>query len=77
MAYAAIAAALHEINFQGDAVIELAQESDFKPTRPLRESLKMSREFVRRVFRYTAEGGSQTLTLDESFAFCTFEWALT
>ena len=52
MDYAAIAAALREINFQGDAIIELAHESDFKPTRPLRESLKMSREFVRRVFQY-------------------------
>jgi sugar phosphate isomerase/epimerase len=52
MNYAAIATALREINFQGDAIIELAHESDFKPTRPLRESLKMSREFVRRVFRY-------------------------
>lgn len=52
MDYAAIATALREINFQGDAIIELAHESDFKPTRPLRESLKMSREFVRRVLGY-------------------------
>lgn len=52
MDYAAIAKALREINFQGDAIIELAHESDFKPTRPLRESLKMSREFVRRVLGY-------------------------
>jgi sugar phosphate isomerase/epimerase len=52
MDYVAIATALREIHFQGDAIIELAHESDFKPTRPLRESLKMSREFVRRVFRY-------------------------
>lgn len=52
MDYAAIAAALREINFAGDAVIELAHERGFKPTRPLRESLKMSREFVRKVLGY-------------------------
>ena len=50
MDYAAIAAALHETGFAGDAIIELAHERDFQPTRPLRESLKISREFVRRVF---------------------------
>ena len=33
-------------------VIELAHERDFQPTRPLRESLKMSREFVRKVLGY-------------------------
>jgi sugar phosphate isomerase/epimerase len=49
MDYAAIAAALREINFAGDAIVELAHERDFKPTRPLRESLKISREFVRKV----------------------------
>jgi len=52
MDYPAIAAALREINFSGDAVIELAHERDFKPTRPLRESLKMSREFVRKTLGY-------------------------
>jgi len=52
MDYAAIAKALREVNFQGPAVIELAHERDFKPTRPLRESFKMSREFVRRVLGY-------------------------
>jgi len=52
MDYVAIAAALREINFAGHAVIELAHERDFKPTRPLRESLKMSREFVRKVMGY-------------------------
>jgi sugar phosphate isomerase/epimerase len=50
--FAAIAAALRQIHFRGHAVIELAHESDFKPTRPLRESLKMSRDFVRRVLGY-------------------------
>ena len=42
----AIGKALHDIQFSGHAVIELAHESSFHPTRPLRESLKMSREFV-------------------------------
>jgi sugar phosphate isomerase/epimerase len=52
MDYAGIAAALREINFAGHAIIELAHERDFKPTRPLRESLKMSREFVRKTLGY-------------------------
>jgi sugar phosphate isomerase/epimerase len=50
MDYAAIAAALQETGFSGDAIIELAHERDFQLTRPLRDSLKISREFVRRVF---------------------------
>jgi sugar phosphate isomerase/epimerase len=50
--YVAIGEALHEISFRGHAVIELAHERDFKPTRPLRESLKISREFVRKVLGY-------------------------
>jgi len=52
MDYVAIAKALHEIPFRGDAIIELAHERDSKPTRPLRESLKLSREFVRTVLGY-------------------------
>ena len=32
---------------RGHAMIELAHEAGFKPTRPLRESLKMSREYVK------------------------------
>jgi sugar phosphate isomerase/epimerase len=52
MDYRGIGQALHEIAFQGHAVIELAHERDFKPTRPLRESLKISREFVRGVLGY-------------------------
>ena len=52
MDHAAIAKALGEIGFAGHAVIELAHEGNFKPTRPLRESLKISREFVRRVLGY-------------------------
>ncbi len=52
MDYAAIAESLRAIEFQGDAVIELAHEGDFKPTRPLRDSLKLSRAFVRRVLGF-------------------------
>ncbi len=52
MDYRAIAQALRQINFAGAAVIELAHERNFKPTRPLRESLKISRQFVRRVMGY-------------------------
>ncbi|MEI7728368.1 MAG: sugar phosphate isomerase/epimerase [Verrucomicrobiota bacterium] len=52
MDYAGISAALREIHFRGDAIIELAHERDFKPTRPLRESLKISREFVRNTLGY-------------------------
>jgi sugar phosphate isomerase/epimerase len=50
MDYVAIGKALHDVGFCGPAVIELAHE--LKPTRPLRESLKMSREFVRRTMGY-------------------------
>jgi sugar phosphate isomerase/epimerase len=50
--YAAIGRALRELNFAGDLVIELAHPGGFHPTRPLRESLKMSREYVRRVMGY-------------------------
>jgi sugar phosphate isomerase/epimerase len=50
--FAAVRAALEEIGFAGDAVIELAHEADFEPTRPIRESLKMSREFVREALGY-------------------------
>ena len=50
--YVAIGKALHAIHFSGDAVIELAHEQGFKLTRPLRESLKMSRDFVRKTLGY-------------------------
>lgn len=50
--FAAIRAALEEIDFRGDAVIELAHEADFQPTRPIRESLKISRDFVRETLGY-------------------------
>jgi len=52
MDFPAIAAALREVEFSGDAIIELAHEKDFTPTRPLRESVKLSRAFVRRVLGY-------------------------
>jgi sugar phosphate isomerase/epimerase len=45
--FAAIAGALREVRFQGIACIELAWEGDFQPTRPLRETLKLSREHIR------------------------------
>ena len=38
---------LDSIDFDGDLVIELAHEGDFVPTRPIKESLKMSREYMR------------------------------
>jgi sugar phosphate isomerase/epimerase len=47
-----IAEALREIRFRGDAIIELAHESHFVPTRPLRESLRLSRVFVRATLGY-------------------------
>lgn len=43
-----IADVLKEINFEGDAIIELAHENGFVRTRPLKESLKMSRDFIRK-----------------------------
>jgi sugar phosphate isomerase/epimerase len=50
--FAAIGRALRDINFTGLAVIELAHERGFHPTRPLRESLKLSRECVRKTMGY-------------------------
>jgi len=52
MDYVAIGNALREIGFSGEAVVELAHEKDFHLTRPLRESLKMSREYVRQTLGY-------------------------
>ena len=52
MDYVAIGNALRRVNFAGDAMIELAFESDFEPTRPLRETLRMSREYVRRTLGF-------------------------
>lgn len=52
MDYVAIGEALREIGFAGDAVLELAHEADFEPTRPLRESLRMSRDYVRKTLGF-------------------------
>jgi sugar phosphate isomerase/epimerase len=43
---------LQSIDFSGDLVIELAHEVDFTPTRPIKESLKMSREYLKKVMGY-------------------------
>jgi len=52
MDYVAIGRALRDVSFSGDAVIELAHERNFKRTRPLRDSLKQSRQFVRKTLGY-------------------------
>jgi sugar phosphate isomerase/epimerase len=52
MDYAAIGRVLREIGFAGDAVVELAHERDFVPTRPIRESLRISRAYVRTTLGY-------------------------
>jgi sugar phosphate isomerase/epimerase len=52
MDYRAIGKALREARFSGDLVVELAHSTGFKPTRPIRESLKMSRENMRKVMGY-------------------------
>ena len=50
--FAAIGRALHEVGFDGDAVIELAHEKGFQRTRPLRETWQLSRRFVKQVIGY-------------------------
>lgn len=50
--YGAVARALREARFSGRLAIELAHPRDFRPTRPLRESFKMSRRYVREVMGY-------------------------
>ncbi len=47
MDYDAIGQALKKIQFTGDAVIELAHPKGLVLTRPVRDSLKISRQFVR------------------------------
>jgi sugar phosphate isomerase/epimerase len=39
---------LKEIHFNGDVIIELAFENGFEPTRPLKETLKISREYLKK-----------------------------
>jgi sugar phosphate isomerase/epimerase len=45
--FSELAAAMDETGFRGDVVIELAHENGFVRTRPLKESLKMSRDYLR------------------------------
>jgi sugar phosphate isomerase/epimerase len=52
MDYVAIGKALCATGFSGDAVIELAHESNFKPTRPLRDSFRMSRAYIRKTLGF-------------------------
>ena len=52
MDYAAISQALSKVNFTGIAVIELAHPKGFKITRPLKESFKLSREYVRKTMGF-------------------------
>lgn len=44
--FAEIGDTLNDIGFSGDIIIELAFENNFTPTRPIKESLKMSREYL-------------------------------
>ncbi len=50
--YAAIGRELHKLDFRGDLAIELAHPAGFQLTRPLQDSLKISREYVRKVMAY-------------------------
>ena len=47
MDFAAIKRALDEVGFNGIAAVELAWEAGFEATRPIRETLKLSREHIR------------------------------
>ena len=47
--FVAIGKAIREIDFNGDIIIELAFENGFYGTRPIKESLKMSREYLQKV----------------------------
>jgi sugar phosphate isomerase/epimerase len=49
MDYPGIVKALREAGFHGDIVTELAFERDFKPTRPIRDSFKLSAQYVRKL----------------------------
>jgi sugar phosphate isomerase/epimerase len=50
--FKSIGKTLKKIEFSGDLVVELAHEVDFDSTRPIRESLKMSREYVKKTMGY-------------------------
>ncbi|HVF81488.1 MAG TPA: sugar phosphate isomerase/epimerase [Flavisolibacter sp.] len=48
--FKAIAAALKRQKFRGRAAVELAFPKDFKPTQPLKEDWKLSRQYVKETF---------------------------
>jgi len=48
--FVSISNALHDIEFDGIAAIELAFPDNFTPTREIRDSFKQSREYVKKVF---------------------------
>lgn len=50
--FRSIGKTLKKIKFSGDLVVELAHEGDFVPTRSIQESLKMSREYVKKTMGY-------------------------
>lgn len=50
--FQAIAKALKAQKFKGSAAIELAFEQDFTPVNPLKEDWKLSRKYVKDVFRW-------------------------
>lgn len=50
MDFGAIARQLKQIGFAGDMTVELAFPYGYKPTRPIRDSLKMSRQVVKKQF---------------------------
>lgn len=50
--FAAIGAMLHKIDFHGHLVIELAHEKTFRPARSYGESVRISREFIRKTMNY-------------------------
>ena len=47
-----VASTLETIGFKGDIILELAHEDGFELTRPIKESLKMSRVFVSKVMGF-------------------------
>lgn len=52
MDYTAIGRVLKEVGFSGDMAVELAHEKGATLSRPLRESFRMSREYVRKTMGY-------------------------
>jgi hypothetical protein len=52
MDYVAVSRVLGNLQFEGYAVIELAHPPGMELTRPLRESLKIRREYVRETLGY-------------------------